>query len=161
MQVPDQAPEVTAALLDSLLSKGQVVAAQANTLMRISRPIPGVNTNATSGGWAAGGQAAGTAGHESTRSLLQTCPTFKTGFITRQTLQAADMQRLWGLDRIDQPDLPLSSTYQYSSTAASNVAVYVIDTGIQVRVVSAARQPATCTQISPDYALVLAIPACC
>jgi subtilisin family serine protease len=36
----------------------------------------------------------------------------------------------WGLDRIDQRNLPLSSTYTYNTTA-SNVHVYVIDTGIR------------------------------
>ncbi|SDD47546.1 S8 family peptidase [Actinokineospora iranica] len=35
----------------------------------------------------------------------------------------------WGLDRIDQRDLPLDSKYSYASTA-SNVNAYVIDTGI-------------------------------
>jgi subtilisin family serine protease len=36
----------------------------------------------------------------------------------------------WGLDRIDQRDLPLNSNYHYDTTA-SNVHVYVIDTGIR------------------------------
>ncbi|HUF50974.1 MAG TPA: S8 family peptidase [Longimicrobiales bacterium] len=36
---------------------------------------------------------------------------------------------LWGLDRIDQRGLPLSGSYTYNTTA-SNVYVYVIDTGI-------------------------------
>ncbi|SFB61850.1 Serine protease, subtilisin family [Amycolatopsis marina] len=35
----------------------------------------------------------------------------------------------WGLDRIDQRDLPLNSKYSYSTTA-SNVDAYIIDTGI-------------------------------
>jgi len=35
----------------------------------------------------------------------------------------------WGLDRIDQRDLPLNNLYQYSTTA-SNVHAYIIDTGI-------------------------------
>jgi hypothetical protein len=35
----------------------------------------------------------------------------------------------WGLDRIDQPNLPLSGTYVYSTTAP-NITAYVIDTGI-------------------------------
>lgn len=36
----------------------------------------------------------------------------------------------WGLDRIDQRGLPLNGTYDYTDTA-SNVNVYVIDTGIR------------------------------
>ena len=36
----------------------------------------------------------------------------------------------WGLDRIDQRDLPLSTTYTYETTAA-NVHAYVIDTGMR------------------------------
>ncbi len=36
----------------------------------------------------------------------------------------------WGLDRIDQRNLPLSGTYTYDTTA-SNVRAYVIDTGIK------------------------------
>lgn len=35
----------------------------------------------------------------------------------------------WGLDRIDQRNLPLSSSYTYDTTA-SNVTAYVIDTGV-------------------------------
>ncbi|PWK82936.1 subtilisin family serine protease [Lentzea atacamensis] len=36
----------------------------------------------------------------------------------------------WGLDRVDQRDLPLSNSYQYDTTA-SNVTAYVIDTGVR------------------------------
>ncbi|MGW7521275.1 S8 family peptidase [Streptomyces sp. NPDC054796] len=36
----------------------------------------------------------------------------------------------WGIDRIDQRDLPLSTTYTYNTTA-SNVTAYIIDTGIR------------------------------
>lgn len=36
----------------------------------------------------------------------------------------------WGLDRIDQPNLPLDSSYTYPN-AAGNVRAYVIDTGIR------------------------------
>ncbi|HEU5469626.1 MAG TPA: S8 family serine peptidase [Actinophytocola sp.] len=37
----------------------------------------------------------------------------------------------WGLDRADQRDLPLSSSYTFDTTA-NNVAAYVIDTGIRI-----------------------------
>jgi subtilisin family serine protease len=37
----------------------------------------------------------------------------------------------WGLDRIDQRNLPLSSSYTYPSTA-TNVHAYIIDTGIRL-----------------------------
>lgn len=37
----------------------------------------------------------------------------------------------WGLDRIDQRNLPLSTTYTFTATAA-NVHAYIIDTGIRI-----------------------------
>ncbi|HZE37680.1 MAG TPA: S8 family peptidase [Stackebrandtia sp.] len=36
----------------------------------------------------------------------------------------------WGLDRIDQKDLPLDNSYTYPDTAGSGVTAYIIDTGI-------------------------------
>ncbi|MFF6787924.1 S8 family peptidase [Streptomyces filamentosus] len=38
----------------------------------------------------------------------------------------------WGLDRIDQADLPLSGTYTYPDSAGAGVTAYVIDTGVRV-----------------------------
>ncbi|MEV6717034.1 S8 family serine peptidase [Lentzea sp. NPDC051208] len=48
-------------------------------------------------------------------------------------VHALDVQQnppSWGLDRVDQRDLPLSNSYQYDTTA-SNVTAYVIDTGVR------------------------------
>ena len=45
------------------------------------------------------------------------------------TLDATQSNATWGLDRIDQRDLPLSTTYTYNFTA-SGVKAYIIDTGI-------------------------------
>ena len=45
------------------------------------------------------------------------------------TLEATQTGATWGIDRIDQRNLPLSTTYTYPSTA-SNVHAYIIDTGI-------------------------------
>ncbi|MFH8837010.1 S8 family peptidase [Streptomyces sp. NPDC017868] len=38
----------------------------------------------------------------------------------------------WGLDRIDQADLPLSGTYTYPDSAGGGVTAYVIDTGVRI-----------------------------
>ncbi|GAA3089153.1 hypothetical protein GCM10017562_69640 [Streptomyces roseofulvus] len=38
----------------------------------------------------------------------------------------------WGLDRIDQADLPLSGTYTYPDSAGAGVTAYVIDTGVRI-----------------------------
>lgn len=45
------------------------------------------------------------------------------------SINATQANATWGLDRIDQADLPLSTTYTYNETA-SNVHAYVLDTGI-------------------------------
>ncbi len=46
------------------------------------------------------------------------------------TLAATQTGATWGIDRIDQRNRPLSGTYTYTTTA-SNVHVYIIDTGIR------------------------------
>ena len=46
------------------------------------------------------------------------------------TIDTTQTSATWGLDRIDQRNLPLSGTYTYNTTA-SNVYAYIIDTGIQ------------------------------
>jgi len=46
------------------------------------------------------------------------------------SLSATQTNATWGIDRIDQRNRPLSGTYTYNTTA-SNVYVYIIDTGIR------------------------------
>ena len=46
------------------------------------------------------------------------------------TLSTTQSGATWGLDRIDQRDLPLSTTYNYTPTG-SGVRAYIIDTGIR------------------------------
>ncbi len=45
---------------------------------------------------------------------------------------AADVQTsaTWGVDRIDQPALPLSTTYTYPTSAGAGVTAYIVDTGV-------------------------------
>ena len=38
----------------------------------------------------------------------------------------------WGLDRSDQPDLPLDASFTYSNTAGAGTTIYVIDSGINL-----------------------------
>ncbi|MGW4586597.1 S8 family peptidase [Amycolatopsis thermoflava] len=53
--------------------------------------------------------------------------------VQNHVLRITDVQQnppSWGLDRIDQANLPLDSSYRYD-TAADNVTAYVIDTGVR------------------------------
>ncbi|MBD3654404.1 S8 family serine peptidase [Kangiella sp.] len=45
------------------------------------------------------------------------------------SINATQNNATWGIDRVDQRDLPLSGSYTYNTTA-SNVNAYIIDTGI-------------------------------
>ncbi|MCW3813331.1 S8 family peptidase [Micromonospora sp. DR5-3] len=47
------------------------------------------------------------------------------------TTQGTQTGATWGLDRIDQRNLPLNASYTYPNTA-SNVRAYIIDTGIRI-----------------------------
>lgn len=47
------------------------------------------------------------------------------------TIDATQSSATWGLDRIDQRNLPLSTTYTYTATGAG-VTAYIIDTGIRL-----------------------------
>ncbi|MCG7198968.1 S8 family peptidase [Marinobacter pelagius] len=47
------------------------------------------------------------------------------------TASASQAGATWGLDRVDQPFLPLDETYQYPDQAGQGVNVYVIDTGLR------------------------------
>ena len=47
------------------------------------------------------------------------------------TLDATQSPAIWGLDRIDQRNLPLNNTYTYNFTG-SGVTAYIIDTGIRI-----------------------------
>ncbi|WP_189145519.1 S8 family peptidase [Streptomyces lacrimifluminis] len=54
--------------------------------------------------------------------------------VQNKTLHINDTQTgpTWGLDRIDQADLPLDSAYTYPAGAGSGVTAYVIDTGVRI-----------------------------
>jgi len=43
---------------------------------------------------------------------------------------ATQSPAIWGLDRTDQPNLPLTSSYTYWASAGTGVTAYVIDTGV-------------------------------
>ncbi|MDX1756172.1 MAG: S8 family peptidase [Marinobacter sp.] len=65
-------------------------------------------------------------------SLLQSMPgvlAIEPDTVVRATAVQADAT--WGLDRSDQPYLPLNNQYSYPDSAGDGVTVYVIDTGLR------------------------------
>lgn len=50
----------------------------------------------------------------------------------RMGIDATQTNPPWGLDRIDQPRLPLSRSYTYPDTAGRDATVYVLDTGVRI-----------------------------
>jgi subtilisin family serine protease len=58
---------------------------------------------------------------------------YRVAFVEEDSIMTADATQTnppWGLDRIDQRNLPLNATYNYNWTGAG-VRVYIIDTGIR------------------------------
>ena len=50
-----------------------------------------------------------------------------------QVMRAADLQpnATWGLDRVDQAELPLDGQFSFAGTAGAGVQVFVVDTGLR------------------------------
>ena len=53
----------------------------------------------------------------------------------------------WGLDRVDQPALPLDSSFQYPDSGGRDVNIYVVDTGVRT-----SHQEFTCLLYTSDAA---------
>lgn len=68
------------------------------------------------------------------RSLVQLLLDERVAFVEEDGVvnirQTTQPNATWGLDRVDQRDLPLDGTYTYDTTAA-NVRAYIVDTGVR------------------------------
>ncbi|KUF15248.1 S8 family peptidase [Streptomyces silvensis] len=91
---------------------------------RVRLDAPGERAR-TSPGYAPAPQAAGTQSVDGTLPVEGTQPVDGT-----HPVDGTQPNAPWGLDRIDQRRLPLSTTYTYRTTAP-DVGVYVIDTGLR------------------------------
>lgn len=156
MQVPaTQTAEQTAALLEGLLALPEVESAEANIFVTAVRPLLAASNKDEDAFGAAASKPGSTRGGGKIRPSPSPqppttpspspnvpttpfpsppppaspspapCGAFTPGPITTQANPPS-----WGLDRIDQAQGQAGS-YQYSSTAATGVNVFVVDTGIQ------------------------------
>src|SRR5436190_284614 len=76
----------------------------------------------------------GFAGAMSEESAIQMSQDYRVEYVEEDayaSVESVQANATWGLDRLDQRTLPLSSTFQYATTG-SGVHAYVIDSGIRV-----------------------------
>jgi subtilisin family serine protease len=71
------------------------------------------------------------------------------------TASAIQSGATWGLDRIDQTNLPLDNSYAYPDQAGDGVTVYVIDTGLNAAHVDFAGRVGTGANFAPNTSNLL------